>query len=104
MQLGRLRRRAREHAGVGAVPEPAQGPGHGEDGGAALPLRGELPARVPRGTGGEEVTDTISDEVLKQIAEGTGRTYPHEGKQVARELIEFRKLRNDAKLTLANAP
>lgn len=34
--------------------------------------------------------DRISDEVLKQIAEGTGRTYPHEGKQMARELIERR--------------
>jgi hypothetical protein len=34
--------------------------------------------------------DKISDEILKQIAEGNGRCYNHEGKVMARELIEFR--------------
>lgn len=36
------------------------------------------------------MADRVSDEVLKQIAEGSGRTYPHEGKAMARELIERR--------------
>ena len=49
------------------------------------------------------MTDTISDEILKHLAEGNGHCYPHEGKQMARELIEFRKQR-DAQLTIANAP
>lgn len=36
------------------------------------------------------MSDKISDDTLKQIAEGSGRTYPHEGKAMAKELIEFR--------------
>jgi len=47
--------------------------------------------------------DTISDEVLKQIAEGNGHCYRHEAKQMARELIEFRRQR-DTQLTIANPP
>lgn len=42
---------------------------------------------------------TLSDELLKQIAEGSGRCYPHEGKAMALELVERRK--RDAVLSLA---
>jgi hypothetical protein len=35
----------------------------------------------------------MSDEVLKQIAEGNGHCYRHEAKSMARELIEFRDAR-----------
>lgn len=38
--------------------------------------------------------DKVSDEVLKQVAAGSGRCYPHEGKAMARELLEFRAARN----------
>lgn len=38
--------------------------------------------------------DKVSDEVLKQIAEGNGHCYRHEGKAMARELLEFRAARN----------
>lgn len=34
--------------------------------------------------------DKLTDDVLKQIANGTGRVYNHEGKALARELLEFR--------------
>jgi hypothetical protein len=33
--------------------------------------------------------DKLSDDVLKQIAEGSGHAYRHEAKSMARELIEF---------------
>jgi hypothetical protein len=32
----------------------------------------------------------LSDDLLKRIATGSGRVYPHEGKAMARELIERR--------------
>ncbi len=34
--------------------------------------------------------EKLSDDVLKQIAEGNGHCYRHEAKSMARELIEFR--------------
>jgi hypothetical protein len=34
--------------------------------------------------------DKVSDEVLRQVAEGSGYCYRHEGKAMARELIELR--------------
>jgi hypothetical protein len=40
------------------------------------------------------MSDTIADEVLKQIADGNGHCYRHEAKQMARELLEFRKQRD----------
>jgi hypothetical protein len=33
---------------------------------------------------------TLDDELLKKIATGSGRTYPHEGKAMAEELIRRR--------------
>jgi hypothetical protein len=32
----------------------------------------------------------LDDELLKKIANGSGRTYPHEGKAMAEELIKRR--------------
>jgi hypothetical protein len=34
--------------------------------------------------------DKLTDDVLKQIANGNGHVYNHEGKAMARELLEFR--------------
>jgi hypothetical protein len=50
------------------------------------------------------VSDPVPDEVLKQISEGSGRTYPHEGKAMALELIEFRKQRAAQGNPAAQAP
>lgn len=46
--------------------------------------------------------DKVSDEVLKQITQGTGRCYPHEGKAMARELQEFRAARDAAVAPVPN--
>ncbi len=35
--------------------------------------------------------DTLSDELLKRIAGGSGRCYSHEGKSMATELLARRK-------------
>jgi hypothetical protein len=37
--------------------------------------------------------DKLTDDVLKQIANGNGHVYNHEGKAMARELLEFRAQR-----------
>ena len=42
----------------------------------------------------------LEDDLLAKIANGSGRTYPHEGKAMALELMERRaKEKLDAKLT-----
>lgn len=33
----------------------------------------------------------LDDALLKHLADGTGRCYPHEGKAMAQELVERRK-------------
>ena len=43
-----------------------------------------------------EQYDKVPDEVLKQISEGSGHVYNHEGRAMARELLEFRKQRGAA--------
>jgi len=43
-----------------------------------------------------EQYDKVPDEVLKQISEGGGHVYNHEGRAMARELLEFRKQRGAA--------
>jgi hypothetical protein len=45
--------------------------------------------------------DKLADGVLKQIAEGNGHVYNHEGKAMARELLEFRAERAAAGQSLA---
>lgn len=37
------------------------------------------------------LTERLSDETLKQIAESNGRCYPHEGRSMAQELIKLRQ-------------
>jgi hypothetical protein len=39
------------------------------------------------------MSDPISEDALNQIADGSGRCYPHEGKAMAIELREFRRER-----------
>jgi hypothetical protein len=34
--------------------------------------------------------DKLSDDVIKQIAAGSGRCYSHEGKKMAQEILERR--------------
>jgi hypothetical protein len=43
----------------------------------------------------------IAQDLLEKIATGSGRAYPHEAKQMALELLEFRKARDDAAKTSA---
>lgn len=38
----------------------------------------------------------LSDDLLKRIAEGSGHVYAHEGKAMARELIERRAREREA--------
>jgi hypothetical protein len=38
----------------------------------------------------------LDDALLDKIANGNGRCYPHEGKAMAQELIEFRKAAAEA--------
>jgi hypothetical protein len=44
------------------------------------------------------MTAPLDDELLKKIATGSGRTYPHEGKAMAEELIKRRAVEAAAKL------
>lgn len=44
----------------------------------------------------------LTDELLKHIADGSGRTYPHEGKAMAEELIKRRAA--EAPVTKTPAP
>jgi hypothetical protein len=50
----------------------------------------------------------LSDELIKQIAEGSGRVYNHEGKKMAQEIREWReaaaKAAAAAKIAAAPAP
>ena len=46
--------------------------------------------------------DKVSDDVLKQIAEGNGHAYRHEAKAMARELQEFRAARDAAAAPVPN--
>lgn len=39
---------------------------------------------------------TLSDELIACIAKGSGRCYPHEGKAMAAEILEWRKKATDA--------
>jgi hypothetical protein len=49
-------------------------------------------------------TYRLSDALLKTIAEGSGRVYPYEGRAMAAEIIEQRRLRADAGKTIAATP
>lgn len=42
------------------------------------------------------LTYKLSDDVLKQIASGSGRCYPYEGRALAAEVIEWRRRSVDA--------
>ena len=44
----------------------------------------------------------LSDELLKKIAEGSGRCYPHEGKAMAQEIIEHRTRLKEAAAAAAS--
>lgn len=46
--------------------------------------------------------DKLTDDVLKQIANGNGHVYNHEGKAMARELLEFRAERAAVGQSLAS--
>jgi uncharacterized protein YciI len=51
----------------------------------------------------ERKMDRLSDDVIKQIAAGSGRCYAHEGKKMAQEILE-RRAAEAAARTAASAP
>jgi hypothetical protein len=51
----------------------------------------------------EFIDSPLPDEILQQIAR-QGRNYPHEGRSMAKELIAFRKAREEAAKAAAAAP
>jgi hypothetical protein len=51
---------------------------------------------VPGQAIGGRMSDIVPDDVLKQIAEGSGRTYSNEGKKMAAELIKWRAAKKAA--------
>lgn len=46
----------------------------------------------------------LPDEIVQQIAEGSGRCYAYEGKLMALELIEWRRKAKEAAAPLTLAP
>lgn len=40
--------------------------------------------------------EPLPDRVLRSIAEGTGRAYPHEGRSMATEILMWRERAKDA--------